>query len=96
MATLHIEHAIVDFALWAGAFDRFADHRKRAGVVGERVRRPIDDPKYVVIDLDFSTAAEAEKFLEFLHSKVWSSRENSPALAGTPRTRILETVGVRA
>lgn len=29
-------------------------------------------------------------FLEFLKTKVWSSGENSPALAGKPQTMILE------
>jgi hypothetical protein len=44
----------------------------------------------VVIDLDFETVGEAEKFLGFLHAKVWSSGDSAPALAGKPQTRILE------
>jgi hypothetical protein len=36
MATLHIEHAITDFAVWRTAFDRFADARDRAGSSGPR------------------------------------------------------------
>jgi len=92
VATLHIEHAIVDFDLWKVAFDRFAETRARAGVRRHRVRRPVDDPRYVVIDLDFGTAAEAESFLAFLREKVWSSPVNAPALAGAPVTRILEPV----
>lgn len=90
MTTLHIEHAIVDFDLWNAAFDRFAESRVRAGVRAERVQRPVDDPQYVVIDLDFDTVGEAEKFLGFLKHKVWPSRDNAPALAGTPQTKILE------
>jgi hypothetical protein len=92
MPTLHIEHAIVDFALWKAAFDRFADLRTRSGVLRHRIQQPIDDPRYVVIDLDFGTALEAGRFLEFLQEKVWSSRENAPALAGPPQARILEPV----
>jgi PhoPQ-activated pathogenicity-related protein len=91
MATLHIEHSIVDFALWTAAFDRFADARARAGVRRHRVQRPVDDPRYVVIDLDFDTAGEAATFLAFLQKTVWSASENSPALVGTPQTRILES-----
>ncbi|MCW2633204.1 MAG: hypothetical protein JWR88_2166, partial [Pseudonocardia sp.] len=30
------------------------------------------------------------RFLAFLQAKVWSSPENSPALIGTPQTKILE------
>lgn len=89
MATLHIEHPVSDFALWRQAFDRFAEIRRQSGVLDDRVRRPVDDPGYVVIDLDFATTAEAEKFLQFLRERVWSSSENAPALAGTPQTRIL-------
>ena len=91
MTTLHIEHAIVDFDLWNSAFDRFAEFRVNAGVRAQRVQRPVDDPRYVVIDLDFDTVGEAEKFLVFLREKVWSSPENAPGLAGTPQTKILES-----
>ena len=90
MPTLHIEHSIVDFEIWSAAFGRFAEVRAKSGVLGHRVQRPVDDPNYVVIDLDFATAEAAERFLDLLHTKVWSSRESSPALVGTPRTRILE------
>jgi len=92
MPTLHIEHGIVDFDLWKAAFDRFADVRRQSGVRAHRVQRPIDDPRYVVIELDFDTTDEANAFANFLREKVWSSRENAPALAGHPQTRILDTV----
>jgi hypothetical protein len=91
MPTLHIEHEVVDFEVWKAAFDRFAGVRERSGVRGHHVRRPVDDPHYLFIDLDFDTAADAERFLDFLRTKVWSSRENAPALVGAPRTTILET-----
>jgi hypothetical protein len=90
MPTLHIEHAIVDFDLWRAAFDRFAEFRKQSGVLRHRIQRPVDDPQYVVIDLDFDTTDEAEAFVQFLREKVWPSPENAPALAGTPQTKILE------
>ena len=90
MPTLHIEHAITDFDTWTSAFNRFADVRRDAGVRAHRVQRPVDDPMYVVIDLDFDTADEAQAFLRFLNAKVWGTGENAPALAGTPQTMILE------
>ena len=95
MTTLHIEHAIVDFALWSSAFDRFAEFREKAGVRAQRIQQPVDDPQYVVIDLDFDTAAEAEKFLAFLRDKIWTSPENAPALVGAPQTKILELASSR-
>lgn len=92
MATLHIEHPITDYDVWRAAFDRFADARQRAGVLRHRVQRPVDDPRYVVVQLDFGTADEARRFLAFLREQVWSSPGNAPALAGAPETMILEPV----
>jgi len=91
MPTLHIEHPITDFPTWKTAFDRFAPARKEAGVRRHRVQRTVDDPAYVVVDLDFDTAAEAERFLGFLQTRVWSSPDSAPALVGSPHTRIMET-----
>jgi hypothetical protein len=92
MPTLHIEHAISDIDTWMSAFNAFAEARRQAGVRGERIQRPIDDANYIVIDLDFDTADEAQRFLNFLKTQVWAIPENAPALAGTPSTMILERV----
>lgn len=91
MPTLHIQHAISDFGTWSAAFDRFADARRHAGVRAHRVQRPVDDPNYVVIDLEFESTNEAESFLHFLETQIWTNAANSPALAGTPETMILES-----
>ena len=91
MATLHIEHPITDFGTWHAAFARFADARSRAGVREQRVLRPVDDPAYVVVDLEFDTVEQAEKVLGFLRANVWASTQNAPALAGKPQARVLET-----
>jgi hypothetical protein len=88
--TLHIEHPITDFETWTQAFRRFEDVRRQAGVRSHRVLRPVDDPKYVVIDLDFDTPEAAASFGRFLEAKVWASPESAPALAGKPQTRILQ------
>jgi hypothetical protein len=88
--TLHIEHAVTDFDTWNAAFGRFAGIRQQSGVRHQRIQRPVGDPKYVIIDLDFDSADEAAGFLGFLQANVWSSPGNAPALIGTPQTRILE------
>jgi hypothetical protein len=90
MTTLHIQHAISDFEVWQEAFKRFDGARQQAGVRSYQVRRPVDDPQYVVIDLDFATVEQAERFRNFLHENVWSSSANSPALVGSPESKILE------
>ena len=95
MTTLHIEHAISDFDRWLTAFQRFADARIQAGVRAHRVQRPVDDPNYVFIDLDFDTVDDAQRFLGFLQTKVWSSAQNAPALVGAPQTRILQPAPTR-
>jgi hypothetical protein len=90
MTTLHIEHAISDFATWKAAFERFADVRLRFGVRGQRVQQPVDDPHYIVIDLDFDRPEDAGRFLGFLETNVWASTSNAPALVGPPHTKILQ------
>jgi hypothetical protein len=91
MYTLHIEHPITDFEVWSAAFARFAPLRREAGVRAHTLRRPVDDPRYISIDLDFDTTAAAETFLQTLRTRVWASSSDSPALAGDPITRILVT-----
>jgi hypothetical protein len=93
MTTLHIQHPVTDIATWTGAFNRMADVRRNAGVLATRVQSPVDDPHYVVIDLDFDTTAAAGTFLNFLKTQVWGT-ENAPALAGKAESMILETVNV--
>ena len=90
MVVLHIEHSVSDFGTWQKAFSSYADRRRQAGVKAERICRPTDDERYVVIGLDFDSAEQADRFRQFLINQVWSNPENSPALTGRPSTRILE------
>jgi hypothetical protein len=92
MFTLQIEHGIKDFDMWKAAFDRDPADRKGSGVVAHRIGRPVDDPQYVVVELDFGSRDEAEGFLAKLRQNVWSSPDVVPALAGSPETRIVELV----
>jgi hypothetical protein len=92
MATLHIEHPITDLATWLTAFNGFADARQGAGVTSQRIQQPVDDDKYIVVDLEFATVEAANGFKGFLETVVWSSPDLSPGLAGTPRARVQETV----
>jgi hypothetical protein len=92
MHTLRIEHQIRDFDSWKAAFNRDPAGRQRSGVRCYRVFRPVDDPNYVMIDLDFEGPSEAEAFLATLQRDVWRSRQAAPALVGSPQTRIIEAV----
>ena len=92
MTTLRIEHAISDFQLWKTAFDSFAEARVGAGVRSFVIRQPVDDPTYLMLDLEFDSADRAEAFAGFLQRHVWSSPVASPGLASAPQTRILDLV----
>lgn len=96
MATLHIEHAITDLPTWLGAFARFEEARQKAGVRAYRVFQPIDDDKYIYIDLDFQSVEQAAAFQQFLETNVWASREASPGLGGAPMARVLTDVDTAA
>jgi hypothetical protein len=92
MATLHIEHPITDLETWLGAFGRFGGARAKAGVKNERIHQPVDDDRYILVELDFDTTEQAEAFKGFLATNVWSNPEASPGLDGTPRARVLTEV----
>ena len=91
MITLLIEHPITDYGTWRAAFDAFAQARHGAGVIGERIARPVDDPCYIVVALDFESTARAAAFRHFLETQVWSSPTASPGLNSRPKTSILES-----
>ncbi len=93
MYTLQIEHGIKDFGMWKAAFDRDPVNRKASGVLAHRISRPVDDPHYVVVELDLASREQAEALLANLQQKVWNSPAAAPALHGAPRTRIVESAG---
>jgi hypothetical protein len=91
MPALQLEHAITDFAMWKAAFDRDPIDRRRLGVRRHRVLRPIDEPNYVVVELEFDTTTEAQACHAALR-ELWNARQAAPALIGTPRVRIVDAV----
>jgi hypothetical protein len=91
LPTLQLEHAIKDFAMWKAAFDRDPIDRQGLGVRRHRVFRPLDDPNYVVVELEFDTTIEAKACGAAL-SELWSSGQAAPALIGAPRVRIVQAV----
>src|SRR3954452_25464527 len=92
MATLHIEHPISDLEVWLSAFQRFAEARREAGVTAQRIYHPVDDGKYMLVQLDFDSAEAAAAFKGFLENVVWAFAQTSPGQAGTPNARVLEAV----
>ncbi len=89
MHVLRIEHPVPEFDAWKEAFDSDPVHRERAGVRSYRILRPIDDRKYVMIDLEFDGSSEAETFLAALR-ELWGRVEGR--IMESPRARIVEAV----
>lgn len=91
MPILRIEHPTRDFGTWKVAFDRDPAARSKSGVQRYAIYQPVDNPQYVLIDLEFGAVAQAEQFLVSM-KQIWSSGAAGAALGGAPRTQILETM----
>jgi len=89
MYILRIEHPVPDFDGWKAAFDSDPVGREKAGVRRYRVLRSIDDPNYVMIDLEFDTESQAEALLAGLRA-LWSRVEGTVIM--NPQARIVEAV----
>lgn len=95
MAVVQIEHPVRDFQTWKAAFDSDPAHREASGVRRYQVFRPVDDPNFVAVDLEFDTLDEAEAFKVAIEA-VWGSPQALAALAGAPRARVVDVVERRA
>ena len=60
MYALRIEHSVADFASWKRLFDLDPIDRKKMGVRRYRILRPVDDPKCVIIFLEYDTIDQAK------------------------------------
>ncbi|TMF42430.1 MAG: hypothetical protein E6I23_13535 [Chloroflexi bacterium] len=89
MPILRIEHAFPDFSGWKRAFDSDPADRKGSGVRRYRVLRSVDDPNYVMIDLEFDTLEDAEGLLTKMR-RVWSG--DGQRVMRNPQARIVDTV----
>ena len=89
MIVLQIEHLVPDFNGWKKAFDSDPVNRKQSGVKRYRISRQVDNPNYVILDLEFDSLAEAESLLAALQ-KLWALVEGRVMIS--PQARIVETV----
>ena len=90
MHILRIEHPVSDYDAWKEAFDSDPISRGQSGVRRYRILRPTDDPNYVMIDLEFDSASEAEAVHSALR-ELWSRVE----VMHSPQARIVEAVESR-
>jgi hypothetical protein len=91
MHVVQIEHAVRDYDTWKAAFDSDPAHRRASGVRRYEVFRPVDDPRYVAVDLEFATLTEAQAFKSALEG-VWRAPQALAALGGEPKARIVDIV----
>lgn len=88
MPTLRIEHGVPNFEGWKRAFDSDPVGRERSGVSRYKIFQSMDDPNYVMIDLEFGAKAETEAFLAAMRD-VWRRVEGQALW--NPQARIVET-----
>jgi ribosomal protein L35AE/L33A len=93
MYILHIEHPVPDYNAWKRAYDSDPVGREKSGVRFYRISRAVDDPNYVMIDLEFDDAGQAEVLLAGMRV-VWGQVEGSIMMG--PRARIVESVETRS
>ena len=89
MYMLRIEHPVPNFDGWKKAFDSDPVGREKLGVRRYQIFRAIDDPNYVLIDLEFDTAGQAEALLSAIRV-VWGRVEGTIMM--NPQSRIVEAV----
>ena len=92
MSVLRIEHPVPDYDAWKEAFDKDPVGRRQSGVRRYRILRPLDDPNYVLIDLEFDTAGEAEALLAAMRV-VWD--RVTGVVMSSPQAQIVEAVETR-
>jgi hypothetical protein len=92
MATLRIDLEVKDYDMWRTAFGKDAGGRGRHGARRHRIFQAPGNERSVSLDIDFSTVAEAERFLAVLRDEVWPSRDKAPAKIGAPSARVIDMV----
>lgn len=91
MTTLHIENTLHDFDSWKTAFDKYDRVRADNGVRSYRISRRPDDPRQIVIDLEFDDRSSAKAFTGVL-AKIWSSPQSQAELVSHSELVLLEVV----
>ena len=91
MVVLQVEHPVADFDAWKLAFDQDPVNRQQSGVRRYRVLRPVNQPDFAIIELEFDGLAQAEAMRDALQDH-WRTLE--AALMHGPETRIVEIVEI--
>jgi hypothetical protein len=86
---LRIEHPVPDYEAWKKSFDNDPIGREKMGVRRYQILRPVDNPKNVLIHLEFDTSRDAEALVAALQN-VWKNAEGK--IMTNPQVQILELI----
>jgi quinol monooxygenase YgiN len=84
-----VRHKVSDYNSWKDAFDAHLSTRKRAGETGFRVFHNADDPREVVLLLDWESMEGARKFMT---SEDLRNAMAKAGVVGVPEVHYLEDV----
>jgi hypothetical protein len=87
---LRIEHPVRDYDMWKNLFDiKGPNFRARFEARRYQVLRPVDDPRFVMIDVDFDSRKGAEGLLGALR-ELWGQPGHN--VDSDQQARIVESV----
>jgi hypothetical protein len=86
---LRIQHNVTSYEDWKRMFDSDPVDRRGGGVRRYRVHRDVGDSNLVLIDLEFDSRDEAERFQQKLRG-VWEGPGRS--VMSNPQASVVETV----
>ena len=89
MFMLRIQHPVPSYEGWKKAFDSDPAGRQKAGVRRYQILRAVDDPNFVMIDLEFDSIAQAESLLASMRV-IWGDVQGK--IMSRPEARIAEAV----
>jgi ribosomal protein L35AE/L33A len=89
MYMLRIQHPGPNYEGWKKAFDSDPVGRQKSGVRRYQILRAVDDPNFVMIDLEFDSPAQAEALLAAMRV-VWGNVQGT--IMSHPEARIAEAV----
>lgn len=91
MTTVHVQNTVRDFETWKSNFDKYERFRAEHGVQRYRVSRGVDDPRRVIVDLEFAEDAAAQAFLPKL-GQIMASPQAKEQLVGHEQPRLYRMV----
>ncbi|HSK17340.1 MAG TPA: hypothetical protein VK915_14380 [Gaiellaceae bacterium] len=85
MRTLRLELTLSDYERWKEAFDNDPVGRREHGVQAHRILRSLDDPNFVVVDLELDDGEQADSLRAAL-TDLWDRAGDAIGMqAGTAR-----------